>query len=98
MASSSDSQRYKLVFFVPPQALTPIKDAIFATGAGSYPGEGDYTHVCFTTPGVGQFEPGASAKPAIGEPGQVQEVGEVRCEIPCVGEGITREAVAALKK
>lgn len=30
--------------------------------------------------------------------GQVQEVGEVRCEVLCVGEGVVREAVAALKK
>lgn len=95
---ASDTQRYKLVFFTPPQALQPIKDAVFATGAGTYPGQGDYTQACFTTPGVGQFMPGESAKPAIGEVGKVTEVGEVKCEILCVGEDVTREAVAALKK
>ncbi|KAK5172705.1 uncharacterized protein LTR77_002825 [Saxophila tyrrhenica] len=95
--TSSDDTRYKLVFFAPPAALPPIKDAVFATGAGSYPGQGDYTKVCFTTPGIGQFLPGANAKPAIGEPGKVEEVGEVRCETICVGRKVTEDAVAALK-
>lgn len=98
MASSDPGQRYKLVFFAPPVDLPPIKEAIFATGAGSYPGAGNYTKCCFTTPGIGQFLPGDSAKPAIGEPGKVEEVGEVRCEILCVGQGVAKEAVAALKK
>lgn len=98
MTSSSEPFRYKLIFFAPPLDLPPIKDAIFETGAGSYPGQGSYTKCCFTTPGVGQFLPGDSAKPAIGEPGKVEEVGEVRCEILCVGEQVAREAVGALKK
>ena len=98
MASSSEPTRYKLIFFAPPQALPPIKEAIFSTGAGSYPGQGNYTKCCFTTPGIGQFLPGDSAKPAIGEPGKVEEVGEARCEILCVGEDVARGAVGALKK
>lgn len=98
MSSSQQDQPYKLVFFTPPQALQAIKSAVFATGAGSYPGKGHYTEVCFTTPGVGQFRPGASAQPAIGSPGKLEEVGEVRCEIFCGGEGVAREAVGALKR
>lgn len=98
MTSSSGPTRYKLIFFAPPAVLSPIKEAIFATGAGSYPGQGSYTKCCFTTPGVGQFLPGDEAKPAIGEPGKVEEVGEARCEILCVGEDVTRAAVDALKK
>lgn len=92
------AQRFKLVFFTPPQSLPSIKTALFATGAGTYPGKGNYTEVMFTTPGVGQFKPGEGAKPAIGEVGKVEEVGEVRCEILCVGEGVVREAVEALKR
>ncbi len=98
MASASEPTRYKLVFFAPPSSLPPIKEAIFATAAGSYPGPGNYTRCCFTTPGIGQFLPGESAKPAIGEPGKVEEVGEVRCEIICVGQNVAKEAVAALKR
>lgn len=97
-STSSSSDRYKLVFFTPPQYLAELKSAIFATGAGSYPGKGDYTQVCFTTPGIGQFKPGDSANPTIGQPGMLEEVGEVRCEILCVGQGLVKEAVEALKK
>ncbi|KAK4549293.1 hypothetical protein LTR36_007752 [Oleoguttula mirabilis] len=90
--------RYKLIFFVPSQYLSEIKTAIFATGAGSYPGKGQYTECCFTSPGVGQCRPGASANPTIGTPGQLEEIDEVRCEILCVGHGVTKDAVEALKK
>ncbi|KAF2481476.1 GTP cyclohydrolase 1 type 2/Nif3 [Neohortaea acidophila] len=96
--ASAPTDRYKLVFFAPPLDLPPIKEAIFATGAGHYPGPGNYTKCAFTTPGIGQFLPGDSAKPHIGQPGKVEEVGEVRCEIICVGREVAREAVAALKK
>ncbi|KAK3698288.1 hypothetical protein LTR37_016996 [Vermiconidia calcicola] len=88
----------ELVFFAPPQHLMSLKDAIFATGAGSHPGLDNYTQCCFTTPGVGQFLPGDSANPAIGQPGKVEEVGEVRCEMLCVGQEIAKDAVEALKK
>lgn len=60
-------QRFKVIFFTPPQALPSIKTALFATGAGAYPGQGNYTEVMFTAPGVGQFKPGDGANPAIGQ-------------------------------
>lgn len=98
MASIQSDDRYKLVFFVPPQNLSEIKTAIFAAGAGRYPGPGGYTECCFTTPGVGQFRPGDAANPHIGEVGKIEEVGEVKCETLCVGRETTRAAVEALKK
>lgn len=98
MASSTPDERYKLIFFAPPQSLPDIKTAIFAAGAGSYPGKGSYTECCFTMPGVGQFRPGSSTNPAIGTLGKLEEVGEVRCETICVGHSVTRAAVEALKK
>jgi len=98
MASSAPNERYKLIFFAPFQSLPEIKSAIFSTGAGSYPGKGGYTECCFTTQGVGQFRPGSSANPAIGTPGKLEEVGEVRCETLCVGQSVTRATVEALKK
>ena len=88
-------QSYKLIFFTPPQALPALKSAIFATGAGT---QGSYTQCCFTTPGVGQFLPGEGAKPAVGEVGQVQEVGEVRVEVACPSEQVVRAAVQMLKE
>lgn len=95
MSTTSTNERYKLVFFVPPQYLASVKSAIFATGAGKYP---KYSECCFTTPGIGSFRPDADANPTIGTPGQLEEVGEVRCEILCTGREQTKEAVAALKK
>lgn len=65
--SKSSAQRYKLVFYSPLLPLEDIKAAIFATGAGTYPG-GKYTHVSFDSMGTGQFLPVAEkgANPAIG--------------------------------
>ena len=37
------------------------KSAIFAAGAGRYPGPGGYTECAFTTKGIGQFRPGDAA-------------------------------------
>ncbi|PPJ59320.1 hypothetical protein CBER1_04219 [Cercospora berteroae] len=98
MASSTALERYKLIFFAPPQDLPKIKEAIFAAGAGRYPGPGGYTECGFATPGVGQFRPGDSANPHIGEKGKVEEVGEVRFETICVGTDVAKAAVEALKK
>ncbi|KAK4121472.1 hypothetical protein N657DRAFT_692027 [Parathielavia appendiculata] len=90
--------RYKLVFHVPPSALDACKSAIFAAGAGRYPGPGNYTECCYTTTGTGQFRPGASANPHIGKVGELETVEEMKVETLCVGEDVARKAVAALKK
>lgn len=92
---STSITRFKLIFFVPPLNLSQCKAAVFGAGAGKY---GKYSEVCFTTPGVGQFRPGEGSSPAVGQVGQLEEAGEVRCEVLCHGEGTTRAAVAALKK
>lgn len=89
--------RYKLVFFAPKPALEACKRAIFAAGAGRFPGPGAYTECCFTTSGLGQFRPGANANPNIGTRGKLETVEEVRCEVLCVGKEVTRAAVDALK-
>lgn len=94
----STSDRYKLIFFAPPQNLPAIKEAIFAAGAGRYPGAGGYTECCFTSSGVGQFRPGSTANPHIGEVGKLEEVEEVRCETLCVGRDVAKAAVEALKR
>jgi hypothetical protein len=44
--------RYALSFYVPHSALQACKDALFAAGAGTYPG-GKYSHACFETAGTG---------------------------------------------
>lgn len=90
--------RFKLVFFVPPSALGACKTAIFAAGAGRFPGPGNYTECCWTVVGTGQFRPGDTANPHIGSVGALAEVQEARVETLCDGEEITRKAVEALKK
>ena len=97
MVAAAAVVRFKLVFNVPPPALAACKAAIFAAGAGRYPGAGNYIECCWTTMGIGQFRPGDAANPHIGEPGVLEETPEVRVEALCVGEDVARRAVAALK-
>lgn len=88
---------YKLHFTVPPEFLPDIKIAIFATGAGTYPGN-LYQKVSFERPGIGYFTPCLGANPAIGAIGKEEMVDEVQVEILCGGEEVAREAVKALKR
>ena len=94
----STAARFKLVFFAPESALKACKIAIFAAGAGRYPGPGNYTECCWTAMGIGQFRPGDTANPNIGSVGKLEEVKELRVETLCVGEDVAKKAVDALKK
>ncbi|MFC3679910.1 NGG1p interacting factor NIF3 [Bacterioplanoides pacificum] len=85
---------YKLIFFVPQDHAEPVKQAVFATGAGQI---GDYAECCWQTPGSGQFRPLAGAQPYLGRHGQLETVPELRVELVCRDELIV-EAVAALKQ
>ncbi|CAK7212952.1 hypothetical protein SCUCBS95973_001634 [Sporothrix curviconia] len=102
MSSSTASKptKYQLSFYVPLPNLEACKAAIFAAGAGRYPGNGNYTEVCYTivTGGVGQFRPGEGANPHIGAVGELETVEEAHVETLCVGEDVARRAVAALKE
>lgn len=95
---ASLNSRYTLVFYAPPDAVATCKAAIFRAGAGRYPGPGGYTEVCWSTSGNGQFRPGSTANPAIGNAGELEELAEVRVETLCVGTGVAKAAVAALKE
>lgn len=90
--------RFKLVFFVPPENLQIVKSAIFAVGAGKYPGAGQYTECCWAVLGTGQYRPGQSANPHIRTGNGIEEVQEYRVETLCAGEEIASQAVEALKK
>ncbi len=98
IATAAAAKRFKLVFFVPPASLGACKMAIFAAGAGRFPGAGNYTECCWTSLGTGQFRPGDAANPHIGTAGRLEELEEARVETLCVGEDTVREAVDALKK
>lgn len=92
-------ERFKLIFTTPHPQLEAIKNAIFAVGAGKYPG-GKYSRACFQSPGLGQFLPerDKGAKPGIGTPGTLETVAEMRVEILCVGRSTMIDAVGALKR
>lgn len=90
--------KFKLIFHVPPTSLEPVKSAVFAAGAGRYPGPGSYTECCWVASGTGQFRPGDAANPAIGSAGALEKIEELRVETLCVGEDVARRAVEALKK
>ncbi|KAI0386155.1 hypothetical protein F5Y04DRAFT_275761 [Hypomontagnella monticulosa] len=92
-------KRFTLIFYAPPTSVQACKAAIFAAGAGRYPGPGNYTECCWSTVGTGQFRPGAEANPHIGSAGgALEETPEVRVETLCVGEDVVKGVVEALKK
>ena len=84
---------FKLVWFVPREALETTRDAVFAAGAGVI---GDYTRCSWYAAGTGTFLPGAGSSPAVGQVGKEERVAEVRVET-VVPEDRVDEVVAALR-
>jgi len=70
-------KNYKLVVFVPVDALKQVTNAVFEAGAGAI---GNYRDCGFHTDGTGTFLPMAGARPAIGKPGKTETVHETRFE------------------
>lgn len=86
------SARYKLVWFVPEEALDATRDAVFAAGAGRI---GDYERCSWYTAGTGTFQGGEGTDPTIGEPGREERTPELRVETVVPAER-SDAAVAAL--
>ena len=68
---------YKLVWFVPEEALDATRDAVFAAGAGRI---GDYERCSWYAAGTGTFFARSGARPATGEVGREERVPELRVE------------------
>ncbi len=68
---------YKLVVFVPPEALERVREAISLAGAGHV---GNYADTFFQSPGVGTFTPAPGTRPYIGKPLVLQKADEYRLE------------------
>ncbi len=85
---------YKLAFFVPEENLEPVKQALFAVGAGKI---GDYDSCCWQVKGVGQFRPLSGSHPHIGRHNDLEQVEEWKVELVCEDQLIST-AVAALKQ
>jgi len=67
--------RYKLVWFVPREALDRTREAVFAAGAGRI---GDYERCSWYTAGTGTFLAREGADPSIGRVGKEERVSELR--------------------
>lgn len=88
----SVNNMYKLVFFVPPEHLEQVKEAVFAAGAGRI---GDYSNCCWQAPGEGQFKPLAGSRPFTGQQDVTETVAEYRVEMVCE-DTLIDEVVKAL--
>ncbi|MEP5763070.1 MAG: YqfO family protein [Halieaceae bacterium] len=71
---------YKLCVYVPEQALEPLKQALFAAGAGRI---GNYDQCSWQTLGEGQFRALPGSSPFIGEQGEIERLSEYRLEMVC---------------
>ena len=70
----------KITVYVPNGRLEAVKDAMFASGAGTY---GNYDRCSWETSGMGQFRPLSNANPHTGTVGSVEKVSEIRVEMVC---------------
>lgn len=87
-------RKYKLVVFVPDEALESLKEALFEAGAGKL---GDYDCCSWQTQGLGQFRPLEGSSPYLGQQEKVEEVVEWRLET-LVEEKSLSEVLEALIK
>ena len=84
----------KLVVFVPREALDPVRDALFAAGAGRI---GDYERCSWYTEGTGTFFGRKGTEPSVGQAGREQRVAELRLET-VFPEERQAEVVEALRR
>ncbi|HEX8236374.1 MAG TPA: Nif3-like dinuclear metal center hexameric protein [Abditibacteriaceae bacterium] len=69
---------FKIVVFVPPEALDKVSNAMWNAGAGNI---GNYDRAAFRNKGTGTFRPLPGADPYDGEIGKQQEADEWRLEV-----------------
>jgi dinuclear metal center YbgI/SA1388 family protein len=77
-AASRGGNTHKIVTFVPESALAEVRTALAEAEAGQI---GAYTHCSFSSRGEGTFFGGEGANPAVGKPGHLERVGEMRLEM-----------------
>ncbi len=95
LTSRKQDSLYKIVVFVPEEAVEDVRNAMAEAGAGRI---GQYTHCSFRTKGTGSFVPLSSAQPYIGTPGTLEEVDEYRLEMICVGSWLNYVLEAMIDK
>ncbi len=90
---TSEPASYKLVWFVPEEALDTTRDAVFAAGAGRV---GAYERCSWYAAGTGTFLGGEGTSPALGRAGREERVPELRVETVVPAERLA-DVLAALR-
>ncbi|NLK41825.1 MAG: Nif3-like dinuclear metal center hexameric protein [Planctomycetes bacterium] len=85
---------YKIITFVPQEAVNAVAEALYEAGAGAI---GNYSHCGFMTEGVGTFLPLDGANPTIGQRGRLERVNEIRLETVAAADKVAA-VIAALRK
>lgn len=84
---------YNLTFFTPHSHAEKVRQAIFATGAGTI---GDYKDCSFYTEGTGTFTPLPGSHPFCGTTGKDHNEPEIRTEIT-VPDYLLKQSIEALQ-
>lgn len=83
----------KIVTFCPSDSVERIRDGLAAVGAGTI---GAYRRCSFELAGAGTFHGGDKTDPAVGAPGRLERVNEIRLEMVCPRSALAG-AVRALR-
>ena len=85
---------YKLVVFVPVEAVERVSRALFEAGAGNI---GQYGSCSFRSSGTGTFFGHEGARPAVGQAARLEQVEEIRLEtiVPIAGVNAVLRALRA---
>jgi len=92
LESTYTENLYKLVTFVPEEAISAVDEALSDAGAGII---GDYSNCAFQTHGTGTFMPLQGAKPYVGNVCEMEKVPEIRLEMQ-VSQRNLKAAIEAL--
>jgi len=85
---------YKICVYIPETHLQPVKNALFAAGAGRI---GNYDSCCWQVLGEGQFRALEGSAPYIGQKNKVETVKEYKVELVCE-DTLIKQAIAAMKQ
>jgi hypothetical protein len=88
------TERVKLVWFVPEDALDLTREAVFEAGAGRI---GEYERCSWYASGTGTFLGGEETSPALGERGKEERVPELRVETVVRSDRLG-DVIAALRR
>lgn len=84
----------KIIFFVPPEHASVVRNAMFLAGAGRI---GNYEHCSFESLGVGQFRPMEGSSAFVGKVGELERLEELKVEMVCEKK-IIRQVIEAMKE